>query len=151
MAGWKHFQLQNSNCFLTFPPHARRDVGDAVANLLTAIKDELGSFVDEVIISKRLTDSPLCLVSDEGMSFEMEKVLAQMPNGGGAKAKRILELNAKHPLFESLEKAYAKDPLSIKNYAVLLLTQAQILDDLKVDEPKRFAEQVNQLIINSIQ
>ena len=126
-------------------------VKERSVNLLTAIKDELGSFVDEVIISKRLTDSPLCLVSDEGMSFEMEKVLAQMPNGGGAKAKRILELNAKHPLFESLEKAYAKDPLSIKNYAVLLLTQAQILDDLKVDEPKRFAEQVNQLIINSIQ
>ena len=126
-------------------------VKERSVNLLTAINDELGSFVDEVIISKRLTDSPLCLVSDEGMSFEMEKVLAQMPNGGGAKAKRILELNAKHPLFESLEKAYAKDPLSIKNYAVLLLTQAQILDDLKVDEPKRFAEQVNQLIINSIQ
>ena len=126
-------------------------VKERSVNLLTAIKDELGSFVDEVIISKRLTDSPLCLVSEEGMSFEMEKVLAQMPNGGGAKAKRILELNAKHPLFESLEKAYANDPLSIKNYAVLLLTQAQILDDLKVDEPKRFAEQVNQLIINSIQ
>jgi molecular chaperone HtpG len=126
-------------------------VKERSVNLLSAIKEELGSFVDEVILSKRLTDSPLCLVSEEGMSFEMEKVLAQMPNGGGAKAKRILELNAKHPLFESLEKAYAKDPLSIKNYAVLLLTQAQILDDLKVDEPKRFAEQVNQLIINSIQ
>lgn len=126
-------------------------VKERSVNLLSAIKEELGSFVDDVIISKRLTDSPLCLVSDEGMSFEMEKVLAQMPNGGGAKAKRILELNAKHPLFESLEKAYSKDPLSIKNYAVLLLTQAQILDDLKVDEPKRFAEQVNQLIINSIQ
>jgi len=126
-------------------------VKERSVNLLSAIKEELGSFVDEVILSQRLTDSPLCLVSDEGMSFEMEKVLAQMPNSGGAKAKRILELNAKHPLFESLEKAYAKDPLSIKNYAVLLLTQAQILDDLKVDEPKRFAEQVNQLIINSIQ
>jgi molecular chaperone HtpG len=126
-------------------------VKERSVNLLTAIKEELDNFVDEVIISKRLTDSPLCLVSDDGMSFEMEKVLAQMPNGGGAKAKRILELNAKHPLFESLEKAYAKDPLSIKNYAVLLLTQAQILDDLKVDDPKRFADQVNQLIINSIQ
>lgn len=126
-------------------------VKERSVNLLTAIKDELGSFVDEVIISKRLTDSPLCLVSDESMSFEMEKVLAQMPNSGGAKAKRILELNAKHPLFDSLEKAYAKDPLSIKNYAVLLLTQAQILDDLKVDDPKRFADQVNELIINSVQ
>ncbi len=125
-------------------------VKEQSVNLLTAIKDELKDFVDEVIISSRLTDSPLCLVSDESMSFEMEKVLAQMPNGGNMKAKRILELNAKHSLFQSLETAYNKDPLSIQKYAILLLTQAQILDDLKVDDPKLFSQRVTDLIIRSV-
>jgi molecular chaperone HtpG len=126
-------------------------VKEQSVNLLTAIKDELQDFVDEVVISSRLTDSPLCLVSDESMSFEMEKVLAQMPNGGNMKAKRILELNPKHSLFQSLETAYNKDPLSIQKYAILLLTQAQILDDLKVDDPKLFSERVTDLIVQSIQ
>jgi molecular chaperone HtpG len=125
-------------------------VKEQSVNLLTAIKDELQDFVDEVVISSRLTDSPLCLVSDESMSFEMEKVLAQMPNGGNMKAKRILELNPKHSLFQSLETAYNKDPLSIQKYAILLLTQAQILDDLKVDDPKLFSERVTDLIVQSI-
>ena len=125
-------------------------VKEQSVNLLTAIKDELKDFVDEVIISSRLTDSPLCLVSDESMSFEMEKVLAQMPNGGNMKAKRILELNPKHTLFQSLETAYNKDPLSIQKYAILLLTQAQILDDLKVDDPKLFSQRVTDLIIQSV-
>ncbi len=126
-------------------------VKEKSVNLLSAIKDELKDFVDEVIISSRLTDSPLCLVSDEAMSFEMEKVLAQMPNAGDMKAKRILELNPKHSLFTSLESAYNKDPLSISKYAILLLTQAQILDELKVDDPKLFSQRVNDLIIQSIQ
>ena len=126
-------------------------VKEQSVNLLTAIKDELKDFVDEVVISSRLTDSPLCLVSDESMSFEMEKVLAQMPNGGNMKAKRILELNPKHSLFQSLETAYNNDPLSISKYAILLLTQAQILDDLKVDDPKLFSERVTDLIVQSIQ
>jgi molecular chaperone HtpG len=126
-------------------------VKEKSVNLLSAIKDELKDFVDDVIISSRLTDSPLCLVSDESMSFEMEKVLAQMPNGGNLKAKRILELNPKHSLFTSLETAYHNDPLSIQKYAILLLTQAQILDELKVDDPKLFSQRVNELIIQSIQ
>lgn len=126
-------------------------VKEKSVNLLGAIKDELKDFVDDVIISSRLTDSPLCLVSEDGMSFEMEKVLAQMPNGGEMKAKRILELNPKHSLFISLEAAYNKDPLSISKYAILLLTQAQILDELKVDDPKLFSQRVNDLIIQSIQ
>jgi len=126
-------------------------VKEKSVNLLSAIKDELKDFVDDVIISSRLTDSPLCLVSDESLSFEMEKVLAQMPNGGEMKAKRILELNPKHSLFTSLEAAYNKDPLSISKYAILLLTQAQIMDELKVDDPKLFSQRVNDLIIQNIQ
>jgi molecular chaperone HtpG len=126
-------------------------VKEKSVNLLSAIKDELKNFVDDVIISSRLTDSPLCLVSDESLSFEMEKVLAQMPNGGEMKAKRILELNPKHSLFTSLEAAYNKDPLSISKYAILLLTQAQIMDELKVDDPKLFSQRVNDLIIQNIQ
>ena len=48
--------------------------------------------VKDVVISKRLVDSPVCLVSGEGLSFEMEKVLNEIPsNKDGVKANKILE------------------------------------------------------------
>ena len=44
-------------------------------DFIGAIKEALGDKVKDVVISKRLVDSPVCLVSGEGLSFEMEKVL----------------------------------------------------------------------------
>ena len=48
-------------------------------DLLGGIKEALGEKVKEVKISSRLVDDPVCLSSDDGMSFEMEKVLSAMP------------------------------------------------------------------------
>ena len=44
-------------------------------DLLSDIKDALKDKVSEVKISARLVDDPVCMSTDEGMSFEMEKVL----------------------------------------------------------------------------
>ena len=46
-------------------------------DLLTAIKDSLGDKVVDVKVSSRLKSHPVCLVSSDGVSFEMEKVLNQ--------------------------------------------------------------------------
>ena len=61
-------------------------------DLLTAIKDSLGDKVVDVKVSSRLKSHPVCLVSSDGVSFEMEKVLNQMPDAQGVKAGRILEI-----------------------------------------------------------
>ena len=75
------------------------------------LKDALKDKVSEVKISARLVDDPVCMSTDEGMSFEMEKVLSAMPEGNpfGMKATRILEINPNHPIFAALQKVYAKD------------------------------------------
>jgi len=61
-------------------------------DLLTHIKEALKDQVKEVKISARLIDDPVCLSTEEGLSFEMEKVLSAMPEGNpyGMKAPRIL-------------------------------------------------------------
>ncbi|MFA7367447.1 MAG: molecular chaperone HtpG, partial [Bacilli bacterium] len=43
--------------------------------LLDKLKEALSGEVSDVVLSKRLTDSPVCLVSSDGLSFEMEKVI----------------------------------------------------------------------------
>jgi molecular chaperone HtpG len=43
-------------------------------DMLSALKDALGDKVKEVRISSRLKDDPVCMVADEGVSLEMEKV-----------------------------------------------------------------------------
>lgn len=118
-------------------------------DLLKAIKDSLESDVDDVVLSSRLSDSPVCLVSGEGMSFEMEKVFSQMNQGMPYKAKRILELNPNHELFKSLEKIYETDKESLKEYASLLLDQALLMEGMPLKNPYEFTKKMTSLMIKA--
>ena len=60
------------------------------------------------------------IVSGDGISFEMEKVIDAMPTNDKIKADRILEVNPNHDLFKALSKVYSEDPSEIKEYAKLL-------------------------------
>ena len=89
----------------------REAKAEASKALLNDVKEALAGAVAEVKLSSRLVDDPVCLSAGEGMSFEMEKVLATMPDGNpyGMKATRILEINPNHPIFEALQNVYAND------------------------------------------
>ena len=50
--------------------------------LLEIVKKALGDKVQDVKLSHRLKSHPVCLASGDGVSFEMEKVLNQMPDAG---------------------------------------------------------------------
>ena len=61
------------------------------------MKDALGDSVMKVAVSSRLTDAPACITAAGPVSLEMERIMAQMPDGGeGIKSERVLEVNAKH-------------------------------------------------------
>ena len=79
----------------------------------------------------------------------MEKVLSQMPDAQpGMKAKRILELNASHPLIEALNHVSA-DKVSI--YANLLYNQALLIEGFTLEDPVAFSNQLAQLMIDANQ
>ena len=68
--------------------------------LMDAIKKQLEADLAEVRLSTRLADSPCCLVATaNGLSPAMERMMRAM-NKDAPKEKRILELNATHPLVE---------------------------------------------------
>lgn len=121
--------------------------------LLEAIKESLSSEVKEVIITNRLLDSPVCLVSGDGISFEMEKVLETMPNASlqdKPKAERILEINPNHELFQALNKVFENNPEDIKDYAYLLYNQALLMEGFKLSNSVEFSNMMCNLMIKSV-
>lgn len=119
-------------------------------DVFAAIKEELKDVVEDVKISKRLKTHPVCLVSSEGLSFEMEKVLAQMPDAqADMKAKRILELNPDHPLLETLKNLVNKNPDKMKDVAWILYDQACLMEGLPIENPVEFSKKLSDLMIEA--
>ena len=117
--------------------------------MLESMKEALEDNVSEVVLSKRLTDSPVCLVSKDGLSFEMEKVLDRMPNAKDVKADKVLEINPKHQLFDALERLFNDNDPAFKDYAKLLYQQALLIEGFKLDDPVEFSNKMCELMIKS--
>ena len=118
-------------------------------SLLNLIKESLNGKVSDVRLSSRLVDSPVCLASGEGMSFEMEKVLNNMPNSENVKAGRILEINPNHDLLKAINKVYEDDPSQIDKYAHVLYNQALLIEGLPLENPSEFSKDLCDLIVKS--
>lgn len=132
---------------------AVEEKSEANKDLLTGIKEALGDSVAEVKISSRLKSHPVCLTAAEGMSFEMEKVLNNMPDGNpmGMKATRILEINPNHPIFEALQKMYETDKDAMKDYADLLYNQALLMEGFEIEDPIAFSNKICDLMVKANQ
>jgi len=77
--------------------------------LLRRIKDILGDKITEVKESKRLTDSPACLVSPDGtMTSGMQRIM-QLMNKDDSIPQKVMEINKDHPLVRNLLTIYKKD------------------------------------------
>ncbi len=118
--------------------------------LFETMKDALDGQVEKVAVSTRLAadGAPAVITSEGPLSLEMEKVLAAGPEAEQApKATRVLEVNAKHPVFEKLRAAQeAGDAEKVKLYAGLLYNQALLVEGILPEDPVAFASQVCELM-----
>lgn len=119
-------------------------------SLFTAMKEALGDKVEKVAVSARLTDAPACITTEGPLSLEMERVLRRDPSAeaeGMPKSQRVLELNAKHPVFAKLVAANeAGDAEKIKLYSGLLYDQALLVEGILPEDPVAFAASVCELM-----
>ena len=113
------------------------------ADLVAQIKASLGDRVKDVRVTDRLTDSPSCLVSDEGdISGTLERLLKQ----SGQKAperKPILEINPMHPLVARLKTETA----DADGWANLLFDQAQLAEGTQLADPAGFVKRLNDMLL----
>ena len=120
--------------------------------LLDLIKEGIKEQVTEVKLTNRLKSSPVCLVSGQGVSFEMEKVMKDIPGEnpfGPVVADRILEINPNHPLFEALQKLLVSNKDEIKDFAELLYSQALLIEGFPLDDPVEFSNKMANLMIKT--
>ena len=117
-------------------------------DLLTFMKEALGDEVAEVKLSNKLTEDPVCLTAGEGISFEMEKVFANMPNQSPMpKATRILEINPNHPIFETLKTLYASDKDKVKEVTEVLYDQACLIEGFAIKDPIAYSKKICELLV----
>lgn len=121
---------------------------EANKDLFTAMQKALDGKVSEVVLSSKLKSHPVCLSSKGPLTIEMEKVLDTMPNAQNVpKAKRVLEINGSHPVFNSLTAAFAAgDTKKVENYAKLLYDQALLIEGLSVEDPVAFSNAICELM-----
>ncbi len=131
-------------------PDASKADEPAAANLVSAFKEVLGARVSDVRISKRLTDSAVCLVNDGQMDRTLEKLLSRQADSGVAVSAPVLEINAGHDLIKALAKlAQNKGASSVDDAAHLLLDQAFMLEGEVVAEPNDFAKRLAKVMITA--
>ncbi len=75
---------------------------DATQGLIDKMKLALGDKVKDVRVSKRLTDSAVCLVNDSALDRNLERLLSRQKDSGVAISAPVLEINDKHVLIKVL-------------------------------------------------
>ena len=114
-------------------------------SLLQQLQTILVEQVKSVRLSKRLTDSPVCLVTDEdGMSLHLQRMMQEAGQMLPA-TKPIMELNAKHPLVTKL--LAEQDEALIKEWGLFLYDQALLSEGGSIQDPALFVKRMNQFIL----
>ncbi|AIW89253.1 MULTISPECIES: molecular chaperone HtpG [unclassified Treponema] len=113
--------------------------------IVEKIKNALGDAVKEVRLSKRLADSPSCIVVDENdPSLQMERMMRAMGQQLRGEVKPILEINAEHPILQRLKDT--DDEALIADTAFVLLDQALLLEGSTLKDTADFIKRLNKLL-----
>ncbi len=114
--------------------------------LFDFMTEKLGGKVKAVKLSQRLKSHPVCITSEGMLSVEMEKVLSAMPNGEGAKAEKILEINPNHAIFAKLKELYESDKDKAADYAEILYNQALLIEGMPIENPVEFSNKICEIM-----
>ena len=127
---------------------AERKAGDDEATelktVIDAMKRSLGERVKDVRVTRRLTDSPACLVADDD---DLSANLARMLKSAGQRlpdSKPILEINPQHPIVLRLK----TEDTRFDDWSAVLLDQAILAEGGQLDDPATFVKRVNRLMLD---
>ncbi|MGB4573012.1 MAG: molecular chaperone HtpG, partial [Rectinemataceae bacterium] len=138
-------------------PESRADEKTA-EKAVEAAKRILGDAVKDVRLSKRLAESPSCVVVDsDDPSFQLSEMMRQMGGTELPDVKPILELNPSHELVKRLAAIATAAPVSAgaagdadeaDDLARLLLDQALLLEGAQLKDPASFVARMNRRLVH---
>ncbi|NBX53371.1 MAG: molecular chaperone HtpG, partial [Proteobacteria bacterium] len=118
------------------------------SGLLDFIKNILGDKIQEARISKKLTDSPVCLAIDSrAMDIRLERYLLEQKQLNSASAK-IFEINPNNKIIKKLNKNYQNEDSKndAKDSIQTLFDLACIIEDEPIKDAKDFSRRLQKLL-----
>lgn len=110
--------------------------------------DVLKDRIQEVRVSERLSDSPVCLVVPEGgIHAHIERML-RANDQDVPQQRRIMEINPDHSLIKNLNSIQEREPGSVRvsEWIELLYDQALITEGSPIEDPNAFAKRMTRLM-----
>ena len=120
--------------------------GDRNTRLLKKLGRTLRERVETVNVSRRLVDSPACVVAaDDDLDPQVRRMLEasgqQIPE-----SKPILEINVKHPLVGRL--AAEADDARFGELSNIVLDHALLAEGTQLENPAAYVHRMNKLLLD---
>ena len=113
------------------------------------VKKVLGEKVKDVVNSKRLSNSPACVVADSNdPTAQMQDLFKQMGQGAMPDAKPIFEINPTHSIIKKLSKMNKNKVFD--DSVLLLFDQALLVSNIKIENPGDFISRINKVLEKSL-
>ncbi len=121
-----------------------KEAAEKAKPLVERFKKALGDKVVDVRAATRLTDSPSCVVAENGsfISAQMRRMF-EAAGQPVPQARYILEVNVNHPL---VQKAAAGDDAAFARWAKVILDQAVLAEQGTLADPNGFIREMNALL-----
>ena len=128
------------------------------AALTAWMKEALEGKVENVVVSRRVTDSPCVLVTSKfGWSANMEKIMRAQTMGDARameymKGKKIMEINPNNPIIRDLKRQVDTKTAgaAATSTATLLFETSLLTSGFSVESPSEFASRVFAMMANSV-
>ncbi|MEM1232318.1 MAG: molecular chaperone HtpG, partial [Pseudomonadota bacterium] len=133
---------------LSLPGEAAQDDDDSDADddpLTERMKGILGERVEAVRVSKRLKDSPACLVlEDNAMGAQMRRIM-EASGQAMPESKPIFEYNPDHQLVARLDAEADEDRFA--DLLLILFDQAALADGSTLKDSAGYVKRLNRLLL----
>ena len=115
------------------------------APLIGRVSEVLGERVESVRASRRLRESPACLVlSEHDVGFQMREML-KAAGHEAPDSKPSLELNLEHPLIRRLERE--ENAGDFERLALLVLDLATLAEGRQLTDPAAYTRRLNDFLL----
>ena len=125
---------------------AQEDLNKEHKSLLKRVRKALSDRVEAVNVSRRLVDSPACVVAaDNDLNPQLRRMLEASGQAIPA-SKPILEINVEHPLVNRL--STEPDDARFDDLSQIVMDHALLAEGSQLDSPAEYVQRMNKLLLD---